>query len=68
MILKEKQQKEDDYRDHADRHHLSIQVSLGPLLNRARNLAHPFIARRRPQNNGNKQKGAAQSDDGADKR
>ena len=62
MILKEKEQNEDDHRDHADRHHLAVQISLGPFLNRAGNLSHPFVARRGPQNDGNEEKGAAQPD------
>jgi len=68
MVLKEKEQKENDYGDHADRHHLPIQISLGPFLYRPGNLPHPFVAGGAPQNDGDEQESAAQPDHCADER
>ena len=68
MVLEEKKQNENDHRDHADRHDLPVQISLGPFLHRPGNLPHPFVTGGGPQNDGDEDEGAAEPDYRADER
>ncbi len=64
MILKDKEQNKDDDRDDADRHHLPIEVRFCALLDRSGNLPHPFVPSRRPNHDGNQDKGEDKADYG----